>query len=193
MDERWARASVGEVERRTLRRLVALLEKELGERLRSVWLFGSRSRGEPPGEDSDVDLIVVTDAGRRDFNLVQDLVVEAAEAEGFPFLGPCGAPPRPGAGRLPALDRRRLVNRVVEPERLLDEALAYARDVAANCSPTSMAIMKRQVYAALHQGLDEALAEADRLMLESFGRDDFREGVLSFVERRAPAFPPYRR
>jgi len=42
-----------------------------------------------------------------------------------------------------------LVNRALAPEVLLDETLAYARDVAVNCSPASMATMKRQVYAAL--------------------------------------------
>jgi enoyl-CoA hydratase/carnithine racemase len=83
-----------------------------------------------------------------------------------------------------------LVNRVVAPDALLEETLAYARDLAVNCSPTSMAIMKSQVYAALEQGRDEALASANELMLASFGRDDFREGVASFVERREPAFPP---
>ena len=33
-----------------------------------------------------------------------------------------------------------------------------------------------------------ALAEADRLMLASFGAPDFAEGVSSFVERRDPNF-----
>ena len=83
-----------------------------------------------------------------------------------------------------------LVNRVVAPDALLDETLAYARDLAANCSPASMATMKAQVYRALEQPLSEALEDANRLMLESFGRPDFAEGVASFVERREPSFPP---
>lgn len=83
-----------------------------------------------------------------------------------------------------------LVNRVVAPERLLEETLAYARDLAANCSPASMADMKRQVWAAYESDLGTALGEANRLMAASFGRPDFREGVASFVERRPPAFPP---
>jgi len=83
-----------------------------------------------------------------------------------------------------------LVNRVVAPEALMDETLAYARDLAANCSPASMAAMKAQVYADLDRDADTALAEANRLMVESFTRDDFREGVASFVERRPPAFAP---
>jgi enoyl-CoA hydratase/carnithine racemase len=84
-----------------------------------------------------------------------------------------------------------LVNRAVEPERLLDETLAYARDLAANCSPASMASMKRQVYGDLGRGLDEALAEANRLMADSLAAPDFREGVASFVERREPNFAPF--
>jgi enoyl-CoA hydratase/carnithine racemase len=81
-----------------------------------------------------------------------------------------------------------LVNRVSAPEKLLDETLDYACELALKCSPASMARMKRQVYADLERGLDEALAEADRLMLESFTAPDFVEGVTSFLERRDPRF-----
>ncbi|MGH2988561.1 MAG: nucleotidyltransferase domain-containing protein [Solirubrobacterales bacterium] len=42
-------ASLTDVERRTLGRLVELLKAELGTELRAVWLFGSRARGEPRG------------------------------------------------------------------------------------------------------------------------------------------------
>jgi enoyl-CoA hydratase/carnithine racemase len=81
-----------------------------------------------------------------------------------------------------------LVNRVAPVETLLDETLAYAHDLAVNCSPASMATMKRQVYGDLERGLDGALAEADELMLRSFTAPDFVEGVTSFVERREPHF-----
>ena len=83
-----------------------------------------------------------------------------------------------------------LVNRAIEPDRLLDETLAYAHDLAAHCSPASMAAMKKQVYSDLERGLDQALTEANRLMLESLAAPDFREGVASFVERREPRFAP---
>jgi enoyl-CoA hydratase/carnithine racemase len=82
-----------------------------------------------------------------------------------------------------------LVNRVIAPERLLDETLDYARELARSCSPASMATMKRQVYADLQRGLPEALSGADELMLESFTAPDFVEGVTSFLERRDPRFP----
>jgi enoyl-CoA hydratase/carnithine racemase len=81
-----------------------------------------------------------------------------------------------------------LVNRAVAPAELMPSTLAYARELATNCSPASMATMKRQVYAALQSGLADATAEADRLMLASFARPDFSEGVASFVERREPRF-----
>jgi enoyl-CoA hydratase/carnithine racemase len=81
-----------------------------------------------------------------------------------------------------------MVNRALPGDQLLDETLAYARDLAVNCSPASMAAMKAQVYADLERPVDEALAEANRRMLESFGRPDFGEGVASFVERREPRF-----
>jgi enoyl-CoA hydratase/carnithine racemase len=81
-----------------------------------------------------------------------------------------------------------LVNAVHPPEELLDRALEYAHELATWSSPTSMAVMKRQVYEHLERGVAEALQESNRLMAESFGRPDFAEGVASFVEGRPPRF-----
>jgi enoyl-CoA hydratase/carnithine racemase len=81
-----------------------------------------------------------------------------------------------------------LVNRVVPHDELLPAVRAWAEDVAANCSPTSMRIMKRQVYQHLTESLGPAEKESIRLMIESFDRPDFREGVTSFLEKRAPRF-----
>ena len=81
-----------------------------------------------------------------------------------------------------------LVNRALPADALLPETVAYARELAVNSSPASMATIKRQVYADLQRGLPEALAEANELMLASFTAPDFGEGVASFVERREPRF-----
>lgn len=81
-----------------------------------------------------------------------------------------------------------LADRLFEPAELLPAATAYITDLAEKCSPTSMAIMKRQVYQQLHEGLGVAEREAATLMRESFGRPDFAEGVSSFLERRPPQF-----
>jgi len=83
-----------------------------------------------------------------------------------------------------------LVNRVVPADQLLDEARAYAYDLAANCSPTSMAVMKRQINHSYGQTLDEAMDEAFGLMNRSLKRTDFKEGVASYVQKRPPQFAP---
>ena len=81
-----------------------------------------------------------------------------------------------------------LADRLFEPAELLPAATAYVTDLAAKCSPTSMAIMKRQVYQQLHDGLGAAERDSQALMRESFGRPDFAEGVSSFLDRRPPKF-----
>jgi predicted nucleotidyltransferase len=76
-------ASLEPRERRVLDRLVESLEQEFGPDLLDVWLYGSRARGEPPGDESDVDLIVVsTRADRDDHVRAIQLGVEIALEEG---------------------------------------------------------------------------------------------------------------
>jgi enoyl-CoA hydratase/carnithine racemase len=81
-----------------------------------------------------------------------------------------------------------LVNAVHPADELLDRTLDYARELATWSSPTSMAVMKKQVYEHMELGAAPALEESNRLMAESFGRPDFAEGVTSFVEGREPRF-----
>jgi enoyl-CoA hydratase/carnithine racemase len=83
-----------------------------------------------------------------------------------------------------------LVNRSVPRESLLEEATAYARELAAFSSPASMAVMKRQIWGDWSQTLESSESAAARQMVEAFARPDFAEGVASFLERRAPGFPP---
>ena len=82
-----------------------------------------------------------------------------------------------------------LANLSVPADQLLDVARAYVADLAARCSPASMATMKRQVYTHLHAGLGEAERESRRLMMASFERPDAAEGVRSFLKKRPPRFP----
>jgi enoyl-CoA hydratase/carnithine racemase len=81
-----------------------------------------------------------------------------------------------------------VVNRAVPAAEVLDVAKQYIIDLAERCSPTSLAIMKRQVYQQLHAGLGVAEREAQALMVESFSRPDFNEGVHSYLQRRRPDF-----
>jgi len=82
-----------------------------------------------------------------------------------------------------------LLNHLVDdPDELLNWCRNYITELAEKCSPTSIAIMKQQVYSHLHVGMGVAEAEAAQLMVESFGRPDFAEGVQSFIEKRPPSF-----
>jgi enoyl-CoA hydratase/carnithine racemase len=81
-----------------------------------------------------------------------------------------------------------LVNRCLPDDELLDHCRSYVSHLAEHCSPASLAVMKRQVYEQMHRGLGEAERESQRLMVESFGRPDFAEGVSSFLEKRPPRF-----
>ena len=83
-----------------------------------------------------------------------------------------------------------LVDRLSEPDTVVADAVAYAQELAVHCSPWSMATIKAQVLADLDRDFASAVAAADGLMLDSFGRPDIQEGVRSYLEQRAPAFTP---
>jgi len=79
-------------------------------------------------------------------------------------------------------------NRLCEPGESVPEAQRYLREIASTSAPMSLMMMKRQIYKHLSKELAEAMAESTVWMDESLARDDFKEGVASFVEKRAPAF-----
>ena len=81
-----------------------------------------------------------------------------------------------------------LMDRVVAAEELLDECKGYIQNLADNCSPTSLMMMKKQVYRHLNANLHDAMVVSNQWMAESLKRDDFKEGVDSFLARRAPDF-----
>jgi enoyl-CoA hydratase/carnithine racemase len=81
-----------------------------------------------------------------------------------------------------------LVSRVFAAEKFESEVMAYAKMLASEVSPRSLAEMKREIWNAQFQTLGEAIEAADKDMAASFASEDFREGVAHFVEKRAPAF-----
>ena len=84
--------------------------------------------------------------------------------------------------------RMGLVNQVFAQDVFLAKVNEYAREVAANSSPRSTRIMKRQVYEAMFETLGDSFDVAEREMLASLQCEDFKEGVAHFLEKRAPAF-----
>jgi enoyl-CoA hydratase/carnithine racemase len=83
-----------------------------------------------------------------------------------------------------------LVKEVVAPDDLLARAITYAEDIAANCAPSSLAVIKQQVYADTMRDVFDASDQAEKLMHDSMQRPDFIEGITSFFEKRQPNFPP---
>ncbi len=81
-----------------------------------------------------------------------------------------------------------LIDRILPHDELVDGAKQYINDLAASCSPTSLMMMKKQVYRHLNMPLAEAMKESNQWMAESLQRHDFKEGVKSFIEKRPPEF-----
>jgi enoyl-CoA hydratase/carnithine racemase len=86
-----------------------------------------------------------------------------------------------------------LVHQLVPAERLLEHVLAYAADLAQNCSLASIANIKEQLRNSYSQSFLDSVRDAEDRERVALASVDFHEGVMSFVERRAPAFAPYGR
>ena len=79
-------------------------------------------------------------------------------------------------------------NRLCEPGESVKEAQEYLKMIAGTSAPTSIMMMKKQVYKHLMRDLGESMVEDNQWMSDSLTEDDFKEGVASFVERRSPNF-----
>jgi hypothetical protein len=78
-----AEATLDDLERQALESIVLELHERLGRHLTSIWLYGSRARGERPHDESDIDLLVVLDQETREAtDRVYDAVWEGAEKAG---------------------------------------------------------------------------------------------------------------
>lgn len=85
-------------------------------------------------------------------------------------------------------ERIGFVNKALPGEALIGYVGDLAQHLATQVSPRSVAVMKRQVRESYFQSFAASLDVADDEMQKSFATHDFKEGVASFVERRAPAF-----
>jgi enoyl-CoA hydratase/carnithine racemase len=83
-----------------------------------------------------------------------------------------------------------LVHRLVPAGDLMDEVLAYAGDIAVNCSPTSVMTIKDQLRRSYDHSFADTVEAASDLERTALASADFLEGVMSFVEHRTPAFAP---
>jgi len=80
-----------------------------------------------------------------------------------------------------------LCDRLVAGDRLRDEALALAEEIAAS-SPLAVRGIRRTMRGQLADQIREATAVEAAEQAELFGTSDFREGVRAAAERRTPRF-----
>ena len=81
-----------------------------------------------------------------------------------------------------------LVHAVHPPEELLATTLAYARALIDDAAPSSLRAIKRQLSLDLDRPLAESAHEADRLVQEMIGSDEYRQGIRALIEKRPPGF-----
>ena len=80
-----------------------------------------------------------------------------------------------------------LVSRVVAHERLIDETMGLARRIAAN-APLALRFLKEGLRRAAAQDVAEFGSWVSGTLGRLFQTEDHKEGVASFLEKRAPVF-----
>ncbi|HSR21751.1 MAG TPA: enoyl-CoA hydratase-related protein [Anaerolineales bacterium] len=78
-----------------------------------------------------------------------------------------------------------LVNRVVPPDRYLEEALVLAQEVASR-APRALGAAKRMIRQAYENSLSGGLEAERQEFFQLFASQDRVEGMRSFVEKRDP-------
>ena len=78
--------------------------------------------------------------------------------------------------------------RALPRDGFLRHVQAFAADMALSCSPRSLAVVKRQLGAALRQTLAEATCMAAEETSIALSHPDLEEGIAHFVEKRRPRF-----
>jgi enoyl-CoA hydratase len=80
-----------------------------------------------------------------------------------------------------------LVERVVPPEQLMPEARRIAALIASK-APLAVAACKKVIDAGAHLPIDEALEVEAKAFGTLVASNDFHEGSVAFLEKRAPRF-----
>ncbi len=78
-----------------------------------------------------------------------------------------------------------LVNRVVEVEAYLDEAIKLAEEVAGR-APLAVRAAKKMINEAFESGLSDALSKEREEFYNLFATEDQKEGMRAFIEKRPP-------
>ena len=85
------------------------------------------------------------------------------------------------------IERLGLANRIVAHEKLMDEAWAWATELAAN-PPLAVAAAKRSMRLGLESSFEANSFHVMSELLQLFRTEDFREAVGAFLEKRTPRY-----
>lgn len=80
-----------------------------------------------------------------------------------------------------------LVNKVTEPEALMDETLKMANKIASN-APIAVKYSKEAINTGIQMDIDSAIAMEANLFGLCFASEDQKEGMGAFLGKRAPEF-----
>ncbi|MBC2425370.1 short-chain-enoyl-CoA hydratase, partial [Clostridium beijerinckii] len=80
-----------------------------------------------------------------------------------------------------------LVNKVVEPEKLMDEAKEMAKKIANN-APIAVSLCKVAINKGMQCDIDTGIAYEAEVFGECFATEDQKEGMAAFVEKRDKCF-----
>lgn len=116
-----------------------------------------------PGYGGNVRLMRLIGSGRAKEMIYTGKIVNAEEAE-----------------------RIGLVNRVVPHEKLMEEAMALAKQIIRG--PAAIHFAKRSMFQASQHSYIEALTKDSELYGEVYKTKDFKEGVTAFLEKRKPIY-----
>ncbi len=81
-----------------------------------------------------------------------------------------------------------LVNRVVEPDRVVNEAMELGRQIAMKPKRT-LKVGKEAFYRQLDMTLEDAYAYASAVMVENMLDAEAEEGIGAFIDKREPRWP----
>ena len=80
-----------------------------------------------------------------------------------------------------------LVNKVVEPEVLIDEALALAKQIAEK-SASAVALAKLSINSEYNCSIEKAISMESQNFGKCFENNDQKEGMSAFLNKRNPEF-----
>ena len=89
-----------------------------------------------------------------------------------------------GAGECQELG---LVSKVVPTQNVMDEAMAIAREVAAN-APMAVQASKRMMRMGMNENFSDHVHHVYLQLLPLFQSEDAKEGMMAFLEKREPDF-----